>query len=706
MIKIKLENCNNISECEISLKKDFLNIYYAMNGTGKSTIGNAIELLAKGEPLDSLKPFNGDVTPSGILSEKLENVLLFNEEFVNTIVFNKSEVINNAFDVFIKTTKYDEMQSAINEKLLKIHFDPDTFENLGDLFRVGESVLKKFSPTKTGGLKKTGLMKNLTNSKSIFKLPEKIKKFQPLMSKEYNIDWVGWKNDGGKYDDNDICPFCANELETNYQAEKKVFTTSYSKSGVKSIIEMIGFFDSVKEYMNSEKIEILYKCIKDLQDKAVILLWIKKFYGELDFLIDKVKNVIDFNSFVAQKDDISKLKEQLTKLKIDDSALEIFNSDKVKFIVNSINTEVESLLDETEELKKNIGELTGYIGSATKKAVKDINGFLFMAGIDYELDIKHLSETQTKTILKYRADKSIDGVPVADINKHLSWGERNAFALVLFMHYALSRNPSLIILDDPISSFDTNKKYAIINRLFANIQSKNSFFRKTVLMLTHDFQPIIDFISVGKPNEQAVSANYMRNNTGKIDINEIEESDIISLPILLSENAKNNSLNSIHRITSIRKLLEHTNKNFNDESSYNIISSLLHGKDEPTYRDDSKMEASEISKGEAYIKEFIPDFSYTKYHNDSFTKDKLMSQFSTESNSYFKLQIFRVILAVYNLRSKVQNDSLIKYIDEQFHVENDSIYYLNLTKFDLVPDFVIPTCKQYLMDEKILNEDK
>ena len=114
------------------------------------------------------------------------------------------------------------------------------------------------------------------------------------------------------------------------------------------------------------------------------------------------------------------------------------------------------------------------------------------------------------------------------------------------------------------------------------------------------------------------------------------------------------------------------------------------------------MEASKISEGEAYIKEYISDFSYRKYHNDSFTKEKLLNQYYSESNSYFKLQIFRVILEVYNLRSKIQNDPLIKYIDEQFHVENDSIYYLNLTKFDLVPDFVIPTCEQFLKDEGII----
>lgn len=117
MIKINLEHCNNISECEISLKKDTLNIHYAMNGTGKSTIGKALELLSKGEPLDSLKPFNGEVTPTGAINEELKNVLLFNEEFVNTIVFNKSEVIDNAFEVFIKSPKYNELQTSINEKL-------------------------------------------------------------------------------------------------------------------------------------------------------------------------------------------------------------------------------------------------------------------------------------------------------------------------------------------------------------------------------------------------------------------------------------------------------------------------------------------------------------------------------------------------------------------------------------------------------------
>lgn len=700
MIEIKLKNCNNISDCELSIKKESLNIYYAMNGTGKSTIGKALELLAKNEALDSLKPFAGDVQPSITVSEKIENVELFNEEFVKNIVFDKENVITNAFNVFIKSPKYDQMQLAINEKLSKIHFDPLTHKDLGDLYRIGQMVLSKISLTVKGDLKKTGMMKNITNSKSIFTLPEKIKKFQPLMAKEYNVAWVEWKNEGGKFDDNEICPFCANELETDYQIEKNLFEASYSKSGVQSIIEMIGYFDSAKEYINADKLVTLNKCIKELSDEATIMLWIKKFYYELDLLVKKIKNVIDFNAFIAQKDDISKLEEQLTKLQIDNTALEIFNSDKVKSLVTSINTEIISLLKETKTLKANIGELAGYIGNCTKKAVKDINDFLYMAGINYELDMKHLGENQTQAILKYRVNKGKEGVPVSDIKQHLSWGERNAFALVLFMHYTLSHNNSLIILDDPISSFDTNKKYAIINRLFAN--NNKSFFKKTVLMLTHDFQPVIDFVVVGKPNDQSIYAKYMRNNTGTIDVKEITNSDIISLPILLSKNSKDIKLNMIHRVVCIRKLLEHTRDDLRNEASYNIISSLLHGREEPTYQDNTKMLAAEISKGEEYIKIFIPEFLYSKFHKDIFQKDALIKQFVSENNSYFKVQIFRVILKVFCLKSKLDNAPLVKYIDEQFHVENDSIYYLNLTKFDLVPDFVIPACTQYLIDEKLL----
>lgn len=40
---IKLQNCNNIDEGEINIELNKLNIKYAINGTGKSTIVKAID---------------------------------------------------------------------------------------------------------------------------------------------------------------------------------------------------------------------------------------------------------------------------------------------------------------------------------------------------------------------------------------------------------------------------------------------------------------------------------------------------------------------------------------------------------------------------------------------------------------------------------------------------------------------------------------
>ena len=42
---------------------------------------------------------------------------LFDSDFVNKVVFNGSNVIENAFEVFIKSDKYDEQRNNINSLL-------------------------------------------------------------------------------------------------------------------------------------------------------------------------------------------------------------------------------------------------------------------------------------------------------------------------------------------------------------------------------------------------------------------------------------------------------------------------------------------------------------------------------------------------------------------------------------------------------------
>ena len=186
---------------------------------------------------------------------------------------------------------------------------------------------------------------------------------------------------------------------------------------------------------------------------------------------------------------------------------------KTLSVVSRINQRLDLILSEVDEAKKEIGSLKSSILSAAKVATKDINDFLETAGINYELIINVDSESESSTILKYK-DRENNRFTVENIKRHLSWGERNAFALVLFMHYALSKEPDLIILDDPISSFDKNKKFAIINRLFNNSTTGRTFYNQTVLFMTHDLEPVIDFIVNNKPTGGFVQSFHLHNREG------------------------------------------------------------------------------------------------------------------------------------------------------------------------------------------------
>jgi len=351
-------------------------------------------------------------------------------------------------------------------------------------------------------------------------------------------------------------------------------------------MELLTFVRTLDEFMEESAKATLYQCIQGLQDDAATRLWMANFRSELAFLVEVITKFDTFDPHQVRIDNISKLDEQLTGLIIDMSGLQIFKSERVQELFESVNASIRVLQKETESLKREIGELTSLLVSSCKNARADINNFLETAGINYIFDIFPESEGVSRTILKYNANIE-NPIDVDNIRDHLSWGERNAFALVLFMHDALSKNPDLIILDDPISSFDSNKKFAIINRLFstANVSFKN----KTVLMLTHDLQPIIDFIKVNKPKDVSISAYYLQNKSGVISEHEISYDDIKSFPKLLAENSKNKELNIVHRVASLRKLVEHSPDD--DETSklaYHILASLLHGKPEPDYGDDTR----------------------------------------------------------------------------------------------------------------------
>lgn len=289
-------------------------------------------------------------------------------------------------------------------------------------------------------------------------------------------------------------------------------------------------------------------------------------------------------------------------------------------------------------------------------------------------------------------------VQVDKIRKHLSWGERNAFSLVLFMFYAISENAKLIVLDDPISSFDTNKKYAIIHRMFSKQSGilPRSFYKKTVLMLTHDFEPIIDFGVVGKLSEEALNSKFIKNNQGILTEKAIDyKQDIKPVVQALAAYIKDDTLGIVHRIAFLRKYYEH-NGIENYKEAYDVLSSLIHGRDKCKYVNNSEMPQAEIQKGCTEIKKWIQNFDYDELYRNVYNEEKLAELYFAETNDYLKIQLFRALFEVNPSREIKEEDVLVKFINESYHIENDYAYYLDMVKFETVPEYIVKAIDDYM----------
>lgn len=140
MTMLEILNCNNIDSAKLNLEKNKLNIKYAMNGTGKSTIARAIELQLRGDgSIKELTPFklreaaDDKNQPSLTGLDGIKTVAIFNDEFINQFVFKQDEVLANSFEVFVKTADYEKQISAIEAIITSIK---DTFRDSNDIDQV------------------------------------------------------------------------------------------------------------------------------------------------------------------------------------------------------------------------------------------------------------------------------------------------------------------------------------------------------------------------------------------------------------------------------------------------------------------------------------------------------------------------------------------------------------------------------------------
>lgn len=691
-MRIVLENCNSIDKGEININANSLNIKHAINGTGKTTISKAIEAYIQDKnkgtnKLLDLKPFkfrkeknNNNPKIEGL--DSINEVAIFNEDYINRCVFVQNEILKNSFEIFIKDDNYEKGMQEINKLIKEIG---DTFsenQELEDLIRDLDELSGCFGKTKKIS-KASSIYKGIGKGNKVENIPIKLNSYKDFIQHNENVKWLKWQIQGSNYlNISHICPYCTSEVEDKKEIILSV-KEEYDAKLIEHLNKVIGVVERLKDYFVEDTYKNIIEISKSIdglkEEQEVYLLAVR---DQIELLHSKLQNV-KFLSFRTLKD-FDDVKSVISNLKIDLKSLNHLQSDETSVKIKKINDSLDHILTQSGKLKGEVEQQKRRIEKTIREYKVEINEFLKYAGYKYVVNMEEDTDKKYKLTLNHidLEEENIDNA-----NLHLSFGEKNAFSLILFMFEAIKSNADLIILDDPISSFDKNKKYAVIDRLF---RGKKSFKGKTVLMLTHDFDPILDIIYHHNDRFSYLNskAYFLENVNGILTEKEINRVDIKTFIDITMENIEHVE-NTINRCIYLRRYMELLNSK---GDGYHLLSNLFHKRETPIKKiEDEKrdMTLKEIEDGEKEIKEHIPDFNYEeslRFINDT---DKLIDLFEATNSNYEKLQIYRIINQEIS-----DNDVIKKFVNEVYHIENNYIYQLNPHKYQTVPKYIIDECKK------------
>ncbi|WBA58842.1 AAA family ATPase [Providencia sp. 21OH12SH02B-Prov] len=697
MLTVQIRNCNSIESAEIKITKGTLNIKYGPNGLGKSSIAKAIQATVSNDgSLQGLKPFKyraveGEFDPSVAGVEDINSVLVFDDTYVSQFAFQRDEVLKNSFDIFIKT---DDFLAAMQEIELLFQGIKATFDDNEDL-STAISDLKElrdaFGVTKTGTLSKASKgYKAFGLGNKIANIPDHLKPFEEFIRSEQPATWIAWQSKGNSFLElSDNCPYCSSSFQ---ETDKKEIAQSVAKeydsksvehlSALQTIIERLG------KYFNDacrESLEEITKSKVELSLEETNFL--SALRGDVETLIAKLEGLRSISFFSLR--DVEKVEDEIGKLRIDLSLLERLNSEGTKTVVDPVNTKLSELAEKVGELKGKINKHKKLIERTVGENQDGINGFLKSAGYKYSVVIKSEADSYKMKLVHHDHEEHIETA-----TQHLSYGERNAFALILFMYQVLREKPGLAVLDDPVSSFDKTKKFAILNELF---RGKASLRDTTVLMLTHDIEPAIDVIRGVKRLFQhpKPTAYFLASKAGVVSEVEIKAENIQTFAQICVDNIRDNE-DEVIKCIYLRRHFEIIN---DLGMEYNYLANLLHARDIPILKSDTggiKMDGQQIMDAELGIKKLIPTFDYAAVLAVIKDKAEMKRRFMEATVGYEKIQLFRIFKEVHGSANDEQDSILQKFVNESFHIENEYVMQLNPHKFDNVPEYVVMECDRVI----------
>ncbi len=694
-MECQIKNCNNIDNGKIEITKGKLNIKFGINGTGKSTITRAIKYKVEAsDKLKELTPFKlrgieTELAPEVTINEEINTILIFNDDYLNQFLFKEDELISNSYEIFIKTPEYTNTITQIEQLLSEIKKVFSENENLEKIIVDFESLSKSFATTQTGLSKSSPLYKGLKDGNKVEHIPSQLQGYSKLIKNKNCISWLDWQVKGEQFlEISDDCPYCTSPTLDKKEVIKSV-SKVYDKTVIKNFNVIVDALQNLGEYFSENANQTLKSitekqaCLEDSEMNYIVVV-----KQQIDDLLLKLKALKSISPLSFNEDE--KAEEKLKGLIINIDLFDRFKSEKTNEVIISLNDSLNTVLEKVGLLQGEINKQKGLVKKLIQKYGERINSFLTNAGYKYSVEISNGESKDYKLLLKHI--ESSEKINKGD--QFLSFGERNAFSLVLFMYEVLYKKPDLIVLDDPISSFDKNKKYAIMHMLFRG-KSEESLLNKTVLMLTHDLDPVIDTVKVLKEFSNLSESKFLTTKDGILTEKDIKKHNLMSFAQICNKVIKSNE-DELIKLIYLRRHYEIIDDLGNE---YEILSNLFHKRNKEDCTDHRReigndaLNEQDFNSGHNRIKEKIPSFNYEVSLTNIRNQGHLKNLFDSEQNNYTKLSLFRLL---YDETMDKMPSVLRKFINETYHIENELICQLDPNEYDLIPNFIVDECNNYV----------
>ena len=412
----------------------------------------------------------------------------------------------------------------------------------------------------------------------------------------------------------------SNNFKRNAESFEKMLT-EFAKDEVQNIIDNLGT-DGVFFAKN-------YKLISEATDVTEELQKIKDKY--LKTVFDNLNNILSDeeevcpicghnagqsikNLIATKKAELSELSNELVELYCE-SRKEISPADVIEKINNIINFKITNNINETAAVSflivggdaSKLNQFSSY-SSTIKNLNREINNIEIQRDEFYnklklaerkikdlfcnelKVDERKIILDNTLKVLKITLDREV---------KTYSTGEINLMVLIVNLYQFIYSDKEILVLDDPLSSYDIVNQYRIIYEIVCALTDN-----KKVLILTHNIEALnmLNCQDKGKFEQFAIEKSQKN-----LVINHIftQETNAFNIDTLLLENTSNDLANYISL------LIKRENINSPDD-----IHLIFHYDEPHAYIDENSVEY----KNDILV-ELIENFTDTTLSNIDFYKN-------------------------------------------------------------------------------------